>query len=57
MFHQDIELLKRIIAQFFYKISIHTLENMNIWLTEQNLREINVRGEEAIIKSAENCFT
>ena len=48
---RNIELLLKIfIVLFFLPISIHTLEYISIRLTDQNLNEINVRGEEVTMR-------
>ena len=43
-------IVENICSPFFLPISIHTLDNINIRLTDQNLNEINVRGEELTVR-------
>ena len=40
---------EKIYSPVFLPISIHTLDNINIRLTDQNLNSINVRDEEVTI--------
>ena len=46
VFHQDIELLKKKLYPSVYLYQFKLIPNIAIWLTKQNLKEINVRGEE-----------
>ena len=43
-------IVENIYSRVFLPISIHTLDNINIRLTDQNLNEINVRGEEVTVR-------
>ena len=41
---------ENIFSPVILPISIHTLDNINIRLTDQNMNEINVRGEEVTVR-------
>ena len=43
-------IVENIYSPIFLPILIHTLDNINIRLTDQNLNEINVRGEEVTVR-------
>ena len=43
-------IVENIYSPVFLPISIYTLDNINIHLTDQNLNEINVREEEVTVR-------
>ena len=47
---QAIELFENIFSPVFLPISDKNLEYIKIWLTDQNMNMLNVRGEEVTLR-------